>query len=78
VGFPDKLDGEDEVVYGLARELVFGDFHYPVVHEGMGVGWGVLWGVDYRDPSVVQRDVERQSRLFFADLEAAPREYVSG
>jgi hypothetical protein len=37
VDFPDALDLEDENSYLLARELVFGDFHYPVVHDGLCV-----------------------------------------
>jgi hypothetical protein len=45
VDFPNEFDAEDEMSYTLARELVFGDFHYPVVHE------------DYRDPYLVQQEV---------------------
>lgn len=47
VHFPNTLDQDDEDAYRGARELVFGDFNYPVVHE------------EYRDPHQVQVSVER-------------------
>ena len=57
-----EIDGQEDNEYDQARNLVFGDFHFPVIHD------------DWRHPPTVQRIINRNASDFYAGVAAASRE----
>jgi hypothetical protein len=55
-----SLDPTEEVEYRKSRNLVFGDFHYPVFHQ------------DWRNPPAVQAAVDSFTESFYRDIQGRP------
>lgn len=64
--FDDVLDPDDEAVYVLARQLVFGDPNYPIVVAP-----------NNRDPHFVQEAILKQSRELFPRIGSSGPSTVS-
>jgi hypothetical protein len=54
-----ELDGTEEEDYNISRKFVFGDYHYPVIHD------------EWMHPPIVQQLIDRNAAEFYRAIAPA-------